>query len=255
MNDIKAPEPQPDIKAPRLQPDNPSIYSNAVLGYASVYYVPEEAEVALAEADLPNNDDWLQPAPDSDPTESSRIIYAGEDQDYEITSADLSDLDAFIAKRKEVLIGALKGTTEFSYDGLSGLAVYCLKQLAAFIEGEPDDLDLDEEDFSGADLSSAYLEGADIKGANFKGANLEGANLMNADLTGANLHNAYVADCSMSGAVLADADLTGCNLSMTHMDGAKLAGAKMDDINAVRRLVGGSDIVPSEAEAEAEAEA
>ena len=102
--------------------------------------------------------------------------------------------------------------------------------------------DLSGANLSGADLSDAILSGADLSNADLSGANLSGADLSEgcvgyskydcvpgADLSHANLRGADLTGAVISGAILSHADLTGAMLYKVDFSGIDISNTKFRD--------------------------
>ena len=102
--------------------------------------------------------------------------------------------------------------------------------------------DLSGDNLSGADLSDAILSGADLSNADLSGANLSGADLSEgcvgyskydcvpgADLSHANLRGADLTGAVISGAILSHADLTGAMLYKVDFSGIDISNTKFRD--------------------------
>jgi len=107
-------------------------------------------------------------------------------------------------------------------------------------------IDLNAEDFGGADLRALTLDGMDLSERNFQaadlrhaslhGANLSGADFAAADISGADLTSAELFYADFTGAIMSRVDLERAfliesNLSLAYLNGANLTGAHLSGAN------------------------
>jgi uncharacterized protein YjbI with pentapeptide repeats len=132
------------------------------------------------------------------------------------------------------------------------------RRTRAFGHGEPEPLNLDFTNLSGADLREANLSGAQLAGVNLSRANLSGANLSGAylresdltwaDLIGANLSEAVAPGVDLRALDLREANLSGANLAGTDLrgvdlsGGADLSGAQLAEANLSRANLKGANL-------------
>jgi uncharacterized protein YjbI with pentapeptide repeats len=92
-------------------------------------------------------------------------------------------------------------------------------------------LDLTQQNLSGANLKGADLVGKKLLDVNLSDAILTGADLRYANLWNADLSGAFLTGANLKGADLQDANLSGAHITGTDFTNANLSGANLTDVN------------------------
>ena len=210
---------------------------------------PEESLTENPAETKLNSEDWLLPSPGSALPESGLVWVNGEDNDHEVSFAEVTAVDpSFEEKRNHILVACLRGESNFDYDGLSPLGAHCCKQLVIWLHTSDRKqwslrgADLISADLRGASMAGVALTGANLRDANLTGANLKGANLTGANLVGADLKEAEMHSAGLDGANLKGADLSGANLRDAKLRSMNLEDAKLNGANLTGANLVGADL-------------